>query len=112
MTEIVEIVQPSGQLDENNINLLNNEIIAFLKRGVKLILIDFQDITSIDYESVAHLKVILQNVRNHGGAFYICSLNEQVQTIFEITHTKEIFNPLKNRQEFEEKILASNLKFD
>lgn len=107
MTEIVEIIQPSGQLDNNNLNLLHNEIIAFISRGVKLILIDFQDVTCIDRDSIDSLKVILNNVHNHGGKFYICSLNEEVKTIFEIAESEHIFNPLENRREFEETVLIS-----
>jgi anti-anti-sigma factor len=106
MNEIVEIIQPSGQLDDNNLNLLHNEIVIFLARGVKLILIDFQDVTFIGHDNIESLKNILNHVHSYEGKFYVCSLNEQVQTIFELTNSLNIFNPLKNRQEFENAILS------
>lgn len=107
MTEIVEIIQPSGQLDKKNLNLLHNEILNFLSQGIKLILIDFQDITYIEYEQIENLKIILNKVHSHEGKLYICSLNEQVKTIFEITNNYHTFNPLSDREEFEEIILTT-----
>lgn len=109
MIEIVEIIQPSGQLDNNNINLLHKEVVNFLTKGIKIILIDFQDVTYIDLDSVEILKIILYDVHSHQGYFYICSLNEQVNTAFKVTNTTSIFNPLTDRKEFEETVLAKNL---
>ncbi|VEP13008.1 putative Anti-sigma factor antagonist [Hyella patelloides LEGE 07179] len=109
MIEIVKIIQPSGQLDNNNINLLHKEVMNFLTRGVQIILIDFQDVTYIDLDSVEFLKIILYDVHNHQGYFYICSLNEQVYTTFKVTNNTSIFNPLTDRKEFEETVLSKIL---
>ena len=108
MTETVEIIQPSGQLNVNNLVLLSEEITTFLSQGVRLILLDLQNVTDIDSQNVAKLKHISDTVRSYQGEFYICSLNEQIQTAFEITDTECIFKPLANREEFEEKVLAKN----
>ena len=90
--------------------MLHNEIVSFLSRGVKLILIDFQDVVDLDRVSAVALQATLRYVHNHGSKFYICSLKEQVKTTFKVTQIEHLFNPLKNRQEFEEKILAPNLE--
>ena len=108
MSEIVEIIQPSGQLDFNNLVLLKEEITTFLSQGVRLILLDLQNVTNIESQNIAKLKNILDTVRSYQGEFYVCSLNEQIQTAFEITNTACIFKPLANQKEFEEKVLARN----
>lgn len=107
MTEIVEIIQPSGQLDNKNLDLLHNEILNFLSQGIKLILIDFQDVTYIEREQIESLKTILNQVNSDQGKLYICSLNEQVKTVFEVTNNYHTFNPLSDREELEEIILTN-----
>ena len=107
MADIVEIIQPSGKLDIDKLTLLNNEIVDFLTRGVKLILLDFQDVTQIQADCVEYLKEIVFKVQTHNGKFYCCSLNDQVQNVLETAHAKKFFHLLRNRQEFEEKILSA-----
>lgn len=107
MADIVEIIQPSGRLDINSLRLLNNEILDFLSRGVKLILLDFQDVTYIQVDCVEYLKEIVFKVQTHQGEFYCCSLNEQVKNVLETTKAKKFFHLLTSRQEFEEKILSA-----
>lgn len=108
MADIVEIIQPSGRLDIKTLRLLNNEILDFLARGVKLILLDFQDVTYIQVDCVDYLKEIVFKVQTHKGKFYCCSLNEQVKNVLENAQAKKFFYLLTSRQEFEEKILSGN----
>lgn len=107
MADIVEIIQPSGKLDQEKLALLNNEIGDFLSRGVKLILLDFQDVTHLQVNCVEYLQEIVFKVQTHNGKFYCCSLNDQVRKVLETTQTKKFFHLLTSRQEFEEKILSS-----
>lgn len=107
MADIVEIIQPSGRLDINILRLLNNEISDFLNRGVKLILLDFQDVIYIQVDCVDYLKEIVFKVQTHNGKFYCCSLNEQVKGVLEKANAQKFFCLLTNRQEFEEKILSA-----
>jgi len=107
VADIVEIIQPSGKLDAEKLTLLNTEIVDFLARGVKLILLDFQDVTHIQVDCVEYLKEIVFKVQSHEGKFYCCSLNDQVKNVLETSQTKNFFYLLTSRQEFEEKILSS-----
>jgi len=107
LTDIVEIIQPSGKLDIEKLTLLNNEIVDFLTRGVKLILLDFQDVTHIQIDCVEYLKEIVFKVQTHKGEFYCCSLNEQVRNVLETAKAQKFFHLLTSRQEFEEKILSA-----
>jgi anti-anti-sigma factor len=106
MTIIAEIVQPSGILSQENADLLKLEIISLLEKGIKIILIDFQDVTFMTSSGIGTLVTILKKVTAADGKLYVCSLNEQVKIVFELTKMARIFQPLANRQEFEEKILT------
>lgn len=107
MADIVEIIQPSGRLDINTLKLLNDEIVDFLARGVKLILLDFQDVTYFQIDCIDDFKEIVFKVQNHQGEFYCCSLNEQVRNVLETAKAQKFFHLLTSRQEFEEKILSA-----
>ena len=106
MTTIAEIVQPSGILSQGNADLLRSEIASLLEKGVKIILIDFQDVTFMTSSGIGALVATLKAVNAADGKLYICSLSEQVKNIFELTKMEQIFRPLANRQEFEEKVLT------
>ncbi len=106
MITIAEIVQPSGILSQGNADLLRSEITSLLEKGVKIILIDFQDVTFMTSSGIGALVATLKAVNAAGGKLYICSLSEQVRTIFQLTKMERIFKPLVNRQEFEEKVLT------
>ena len=106
MTNIAEIVQPSGILSQENADLLKSEITSLLEKKIKIILIDFQDVTFMTSAGIGALVSTLKAVNAVEGKLYICSLSEQVKTVFELTRMERIFKPLKNRQEFEEKVLT------
>ena len=106
MTNIAEIVQPSGILSQENADLLKSEIISLLEKNIKIILIDFQDVTFMTSAGIGALVATLKAVNAVEGKLYICSLSEQVKTVFELTKMERIFKPLTNRQEFEEKVLT------
>ena len=55
MPGIVQVIQPSGQIDNSKIVLLNQEIAKFIEQDISLILIDFRDATSITTEGVSAL---------------------------------------------------------
>ena len=55
---------------------------------------------------IGALVAMLKAVNAAQGKLYICSLSEQVKTVFQLTKMERIFKPLKNRQEFEEKVLT------
>ncbi|MDJ0532895.1 MAG: STAS domain-containing protein [Xenococcaceae cyanobacterium MO_207.B15] len=107
MTNIAEIVQPSGVLSQGNADLLRSEIASLLDKEIKIILIDFQDVTFMTSSGIGALVATLKEVKAAGGKLYICSLSEQVKNIFELTKMELIFKPLTNRQEFEEKVLTT-----
>ncbi len=107
MTNIAEIVQPSGVLSQGNADLLRSEIASLLDKEIKIILIDFQDVTFMTSSGIGALVATLKEVKAAGGQLYICSLSEQVKNIFELTKMELIFKPLTNRQEFEEKVLTT-----
>ncbi len=104
MSSIVKIVQPSGILDGLNANQLRRDISDLVENGANIVLVDFQDITFMNSAGLGALVSILKKVRSLGAELFICSLNEQVKIIFELTKMDLIFKPFANRNEVEQAV--------
>ncbi len=107
MSSVVKVIQPSGILDGASANQLRREINDVVENGVDIVLVDFQNITFMNSTGLGALVSTLRTVRSAGGELFICSLNEQVQMIFNLTKMDRVFKTFTNRDEFERKILAA-----
>ena len=106
MPRIVQVIQPSGKIDNQKIALLNQEIVNFIEQNISLILLDFRDSTSITAEGVLALYDVCQLIQAQESNLYVCSLSPSVKQVFEQVKLLEAFAPLASRREFEEIILA------
>jgi anti-anti-sigma factor len=106
MNPTVKVVQPSGILDGIIANQLRNEISHVVSTGADIVLIDMQDVKFIDSSGLGTLVSALKTVRAAGGKLFICSLNDQVRMIFELTRMDRIFENFADRNEFNRKVMA------
>jgi anti-anti-sigma factor len=105
MSSVVKIFQPSGILDGIQGAQLRREITSTVETGVEIVLLDFQDITFINSSGLGTLLAALKAVRATGGNIFICSINQQVKMVFEMTKMERIFKVFDNRDEFKTAIL-------
>lgn len=101
-----KVVQPTELLDGISANQLRREITDVMAEGVKTILVDLQDVTFMNSSAIGALVATLKAVRAGGGEMCLCSLNEQVRIIFELTKMDQIFKIYADRQEFGQKFAA------
>ena len=106
MSSIVKIVQPSGILDGVRTNELRREIGDVVESGADIVLVDFQDVMFMNSSGLGALVAILKGVRSAGRELFICSLNEQVKMIFELTKMNRVFKSFASRDEFERKVTS------
>ncbi len=106
MSSIVQIIEPKGILDGTKATDFRDNIDRSIENGVQIILIDFTDVTFMDSSGLGTLVLSLKTVRNAGIKMFLCSINEQVKMLFELTSMDSIFEIFDNREEFE-KILSS-----
>lgn len=106
MSSSVKIVQPSGILDSISANQLRREISDFVENGADIILVDFQDVTFMNSSGLGALVSAMRMVQSAGGKLFICSVNDQVKMILELTKMNRVFKPFDNRDEFEQKVTA------
>ncbi len=106
MSSIVRIIEPKGILDGTKATDFRDNIDRSIENGVQIILVDFTDVTFMDSSGLGTLVLSLKTARNAGVKMFLCSINEQVKMLFELTSMDSVFEIFDNREEFE-KILSS-----
>ncbi len=100
MNPNVKIVSPSGILDGTQAGAFRQQISDCVEKGSKVVLIDLKDVTFMDSSGLGALVLALKTVRAAGGKLYICSVNEQIKMLFELTSMDRVFEIFKDEAEF------------
>ena len=107
MNPTIEVVQPTGILDGIKGNQLRRDISDVVTRGADIVLIDLQDVKFIDSSGLGALVSAMKMVRTAGGKLFVCSINDQVKMVFELTRMDRVFERFADRDEFNRKVLAT-----
>lgn len=102
MSVVVQVVQPSGILDKPNAEPFRREIISHVEAGTQIILVDLQEVTFMDSSGLEGLILGLKKVREVEGKICLCSMNEQIRILFELTNLEQFFEIYPDRAAFEE----------
>lgn len=107
MSKVVKQVQLSGILDSTKAGQFRQDINNIVTAGADLVLVDLKDVTFVDSSGLGALVSALKTVRSAGGKLCICSINEQVRMLFELTSMDRVFDVFKNWEDFEQKMVSS-----
>mgnify|MGYP005851049177 CR=1 FL=1 len=105
MQPSVKIIEPSGILDSTQADIFRKDVDEALAGGADVLLIDLKDITFVDSSGLGVLVVVLKKVRASKKQMYVCSINDQVRMLFELTSMDRVFEVLQDRAEFDERVL-------
>lgn len=100
MNSVVQIIEPKGILDGTKSADFQSQIEQSVESGVQTILVDFQQVTFMDSSGLGALVKALKTVNAAEVKFFLCSVNEQVGMLFELTSMDDYFTILSDRQEF------------
>jgi anti-anti-sigma factor len=106
MSTVIKVVKPSGILDGTKAGQFRQGIIKLVESKANIILVDFSDVTFMDSSGLGALVVAMKTVRAAGGKFFVCSINDQIKMLFELTSMGQVFEIFDNREDFE-KVVAS-----
>ncbi|NJL88489.1 MAG: STAS domain-containing protein [Coleofasciculaceae cyanobacterium SM2_1_6] len=101
MSTLVKVVQPTGILDGTKAGQFRQEISQLVEDKAEVVLIDFRDVTFMDSSGLGALVLALKTVRASGGKMFICSVNEQIRMLFELTSMDRVFQIFTSRDEFD-----------
>ncbi len=105
MKSKVAIVQPSGILDGTRATQFRKEISELVETGADIVIIDFKDVTFMDSSGLGALVLSLKTVRAAKAQLFLCSINDQIKMLFELTNMDRVFEVFSRREELEQKIL-------
>ncbi|MBE9119145.1 STAS domain-containing protein [Lusitaniella coriacea LEGE 07157] len=106
MSPAIKFVEPSGILDGTKASEFRQEISNSVESGAEMILIDFKGVTFMDSSGLGALVLALKTVRAAGTKLFICSVNEQINMLFELTSMDRVFEIFPDREAFNNAILS------
>ncbi|MBD2209598.1 STAS domain-containing protein [Nostoc linckia FACHB-104] len=104
MANRLKVIQPQGIFDGRNGRKVCEEMNKFMETGVKTIVLDFQDITFMDSSGFGTLLLTLKIMRKQEGRLVLCSINEQIKMILELSDTTQAFEVFPNQASFMEEV--------
>lgn len=106
MVEEVKVVQLSGILDAAQSQEFRKKIDEILQKesSIKTVLVDFKEVTFMDSSGLGALVLAFKALNSVDKNFVICSINEQVRILFELTSMDKIFKIYSNREEFNQAV--------
>ncbi|WOD38072.1 STAS domain-containing protein [Nodosilinea sp. E11] len=102
MSSNVQVIEPTGILDSTKAEAFRQSVEALLQEGAEIILVDLKNITFIDSSGLGTLVVLLKKIRGLNRSLCICSINDQVRMLFELTSMDRVFDVYDDRQAFED----------
>ncbi|MEM7594438.1 MAG: STAS domain-containing protein [Cyanobacteria bacterium P01_A01_bin.83] len=109
MNSVVQIIEPKGILDGTKTADFQHQIEQSIESGVHTVLVDFRNVTFMDSSGLGALVKALKTLNSADVRFYLCSINEQIRMLFELTSMDNYFTILHDRQEFRQRLEQSTV---
>lgn len=105
MNPTIKVIAPQGILDGTKATDFRSQIDRSVSDGAEIILVDFTDVTFMDSSGLGALVLALKTIRGAGLKMFLCSINEQIRMLFELTSMDRVFEIFTDKEEFEKKFL-------
>ena len=96
-----QVYGPSGMVDGTKANQFRMEIQKLLEKNPKVIIIDFKNVSFMDSSGLGALVLSLKTVRAAGAKLFLCSVNDQVMMLLQLTDMDKILKIYESLEEFE-----------
>lgn len=103
----VKTVCPTGILDSTKAEYFRQAINQLLAEEADVILINLKDVTFVDSSGLGTLVVVLKQVRSLNRKLCLCSINDQVKMLFDLTSMDKVFEVYEDEEAFSEAVLTS-----
>ncbi|MGB2926032.1 MAG: STAS domain-containing protein [Limnothrix sp.] len=99
MSPNVTVVIPTDILDNSKAISFRRQIVEGARQA-SMVLVDFSSVTFMDSSGLGALVLARKEVRNAGSQLYLCSLNHQLEMLFELTSMDQIFDIFSDQEDF------------
>jgi anti-sigma B factor antagonist len=94
----VVVVDVEGQLIVGNRQELKQKVLDELEKGEKMILNEFSQTVNIYISGLGVLVSLSKKIREQGGELRLANLNDDLQTLFELTKLDTLFQISDTRE--------------
>ncbi|MGB7413066.1 MAG: STAS domain-containing protein [Thermosynechococcaceae cyanobacterium] len=101
MNPNVQIIQPTEILDGTTTENLQKAIDQALAAEADFILVDCERLTFMDSSGLGALVLALKKSRLQGCRLCLCTINRQVDLLFSLTDTHQVFEIYADQTAFE-----------
>lgn len=84
------VVAPRLKLDTGSAAQTQQELSLLVEHGARKIVVDFSDVAYVGSAGLRVLLATAKRLRSLGGELRVCSLNQSVNEVFEITGFSEL----------------------
>jgi anti-sigma B factor antagonist len=92
------IVEVEGQLIVGNRQELKQKVLDEMEKGSRKVLVDFARTGYIDSSGLGALVSLAKKIREMGGDLRLANLNDDLQTLFELTKLDTMFQISQTRE--------------
>ena len=97
--DTVDLVFMSGRVDAQSAPGVNEEIVNILDQGKNKMLINFKDLEYISSAGLRILIIIAKKLRASEGGLALCSLEEKIYEVFDVSGFTAIFQIYDTQEE-------------
>ena len=108
MNQPVQVVKLSGIVNTTSSQELREHMTQLLESGAKIVLVDCQDVSFMDSSALGALVLAFKTLRAADTRLVLCSINEQVRILLELTGMDKVFEIFLNQDEFNQAVLSKN----
>jgi anti-anti-sigma factor len=108
MMNRIQVLQPIGVLNAAKTQEFRDKISEIQDSGAKIVLVDLKEVTFMDSSGLGALVLAFKTLRAADSKLVICSINEQVRILFELTGMDKVFEIFSTQDEFHNSILSRN----
>jgi anti-sigma B factor antagonist len=94
----VTIIEVDGQLIVGNRQELKQMVLDAIDKGARKVLVDFERTGYIDSSGLGVLVSLAKKIREGGGDLRLANLNDDLQTLFELTKLDTLFQISQSRE--------------
>ncbi|WP_066381144.1 MULTISPECIES: STAS domain-containing protein [unclassified Anabaena] len=108
MNQPVKVIKLAGIINAGNSLELRESITQLLDSGAKIILVDCQEVTFMDSSALGALVLAFKSLKAAGTDLFLCSINQQVRILFELTGMDKVFEIFNSEDDFNQAILSKS----
>lgn len=106
MKEEVKVIKLNGNLNATSAPEFRQNISDILEIGARIVLVDFKDVTFMDSSGLGALVLAFKTLRAADTQLVLCSINEQVRILFELTNMDKVFEIFPSQDAFNQVLVS------